>query len=388
MTQMTQMIRRARMRPIFLAAPATAALACVLLATVAAAQTYGRTVPRSVALQDGADIEPFLLGGYDGRTQVLIAARALRGFAGKSIRRIIVRRDVQTAGSFPNGMKGGWIDLMVLASWTSRSERNPSAVFAQNHGKTPIVVYRGGYRVPDSVSLPAGTKAASLAPNVSAHIVLQSSIAYVPNKNLCLEFVHRQHASKAGPGRWLADLELRPGASKTTFGRSCFRPGKVDASANRFDGATVVGGSLMFATRAPVTPLALLVIGASNVRWGANKLPFDFGTMGAKNCYLFVSLDMLFPMGVRKPRNGSAPRARVELPVPYSVGLVGSRIYSEWFFFQPGANSLSMTTTNGASVRIAAAPGLESSLIESLDVASAIGRVSPERSLALHLEGK
>ncbi len=368
------------------AVASAALLGCALLAPTVAAQSFGRTVPASVQQRDGSSLEPRLLGGYEGRTQVLIAGQSLQGFAGKSIRRIIVRRDAQTAAVFPNGMKGGWIDLTILASWTTRSVRNPSAVFAANHARGAVVVYRGEYHVPDSIPLPPGTKVASLAANVSAHIVLQKPIAYVPNRTLCLEFAHRRHATKPGPDRWHADLEVRPSASVTTFGRSCFRKGRVDAEANEFDGAAPIGGSLRCTTRAPITLLALLAIGASNERWGANKLPFDFGTMGAKNCYLFVSLDLLVATSVKKIPNVPQARARIELPLPYAKGLVGSRLFSEWFFFQPGVNPLSMTTTNGASVRIAAAPGMESAMVQALRPGAAIGRVYPERALALHFE--
>ncbi len=374
-------------RPILLAL-ALFPVALAWIAPPAVGQTYGRTVPSALQPRDGNNIEPFLFGGYEGRTQVLIARSTLRGFAKKSIRRIIVRRDAQTAAAFPNGMKGGWIDLMILASWTSRDIRNPSIMFAANHGTGQQVVYRGAYRVPDSVRLAPGTRVASLAPNVSAHIVLQTPIAYVPNHNLCLEFVHRKHATRPGPGSWHADLDVRPGGSRSTFGRSCFRSGRVDAAANRFAGAGVIGGSVVCVTRAPVTPMALLIVGASNQQWGNNKLPFDFGTMGAKNCYLFVSLDLLMPTGAKKLPRHPGSIVRTEFPLPYSRGLVGTRLFSQWWFYQPGANSLSMTTTNGASLRIVSLPGLESTLVSSDDAASSTGHVAPERALALRLEEK
>ena len=354
----------------------------------AVGQAYGRTVPSVLQPRDGSDIEPFLLGGSEGRTLVLIAGKSLVGFAKRSIRRIIVRRDAQTAARFPKGMQGGWIDLMILASWTTRDVRNPAGRFAANHGPRQQVVYRGAYHVPDSVPLAPGTRVASLAPNVSAHIVLQAPIPYVPNSNLCLEFVHRKHATRSGPGRWHADLDVRAGASRTTFGVSCIRRGRVDARANRFDGANVIGGSLVCISDAPVTPMALLVLGASNERWGSNKLPYDFGAMGAKGCYLFVSLDLLMATGAKKLPNDPGSTVRMEIPLPYSRGLVGARVFSQWWFYQPGVNALSMTTTNGASTRITSLPGLESTLVSSADAASPVGRVAPERALALRLEDR
>ena len=358
------------------------------LAPPLAGQSYGRTVPASMQPRDGSSREPFLLGGYDGRTQVLIAPSALRGFAKKSIQRIIVRRDAQTAARYPNGMKGGWIDLTILASWTTRDARNPSARFAANHAPGARVVYRGAYHVPDSPKLPPGTKVASLAPNVSAHIVLQKAIPYVANRTLTLEFVHRKHAWKPAPKHWLADLDIRPGSSTTTFGRSCFRPGRFDVEANEFDGETVIGGSLFATTRAPLTPMALLVLGASNEWFDNNRLPYDFGNMGAANCYLFVSIDLRFATSSKKRFQSPQASARMELPVPFAPGLVGSRLFSQWFFYQAGANALSMTVTNGASVRIAANPNLESTMVQSLSLQSPIGRVTPERTLALRLEDR
>ncbi len=363
-----------------------AALALGCMAPVAASQGYGQTVPMALQARDGANVESDLLSGNAGRLQVLIAARTLRGFDKKVIRRLIIRRDAQTAALFPQGMKGGWIDLHILASWTSRDVRNPSTRFAANHGPTVRTVYSGAYHVPDSRRLAPGSKVASLAPDVSAHIVLRSPIPYKPNRNLCLEFVHKPHVSKSAPPRWLADLDVRSGGSATTFGRSCFRAQHVDAQANQFSDSAPIGGSLFCLTSAPVTPMALLALGASRTRWGNNRLPYDFGNMGAKNCYLFVSLDLLFATSAKAQPGYPRPRASAEVQLPFDAGLVGSRLFSEWFFYQPGANALSMTTTNGASVRITASPGLDSVLVQSHDPYSASGRTYPGRALALHLQ--
>lgn len=359
--------------------------AACLMPAAGGAQTVGRTVPSQASLRDGSNVEPFVLSGAAGRTQVLIRAAALTSFAKRPIRRVIFRRDAQTNASFAKGFRGGWIDLQVIASWTQRDVRAPSASFAANHAATKVVVYQGAYHVPDSKALPAGTRVASLGPNVSANIVLQKPIAYVANRNLCLEFVHRPHATKPAPGVWLADLDVQEDAAVTYFGRSCFDGKRAGRRFHQLDAGAQIGGTLVAITRAPVTPLALLAIGASNQRWGALRLPFDLGTMGAANCRILVSLDLRLVTSAHKVVNYPGGRARQEVPIPFLAGLVGSRLYTQWFFYDAGANSLSLTVSNGASVRLAAAPDRDAAMVQATGVAALTGTVFPGRAPVIRL---
>lgn len=365
-----------------------AALACALLATSAdpPAQSMQAVVPAAAQGTEGIGVEPFLVSWY-GRTQVVIDRAQLGQLAGNAIRRIVVRRDAQTNDSFPGGMQGGWIDLEVLASWTPRDPRNPAAAFAANHDptKAPAVVYRGEYHLADSPPLPKGTKVASFAPGVSAHIVLQTPIAAATTGNLCVEFIRRQHASKTPPGIWLGDRVKTPPSSRLFAGRSCWRPQRGDHLAARLLPDAMVGGTLKCTTFGPLTPLALLVLGASNTQWGLLRLPFDLSNYGAPGCYLYCSQDLVLPSTLRRFPASPDAEAHAQLSIPYLAGLAGARIHSQWLFYHPGANAMSLTTTNGVSVAIAGTSGIGASMVQSLDPNAKTGTVHVDRAPVMQL---
>jgi|GEM_PF-3218808 len=338
------------------------------------AQLGSQAVPARATGVEGANVETFLLGGFAGKTQMVVARGQLGPLLGQPIRRIIVRRDAQTNDAMPGGMKGGWIDLEIRASWTSASLNSLSTSFAKNHAHTPIVVYRGAYHVTDSPHLSAGTRVASLIPSVSAHIVLQRQIPPSKTGNLCLEFIHRPHATKAAPESWFADAMDASTGAATTFGRSCWRAGHADVQSNGIADRALLGGTLVCTTDGPTGRLALLTIGASNQQWGKNKLPFDLAGLGAPGCFVYASQDFSVGRVVGALQNFPTGAAQWELPLPKDAGLVGARVYTQWFFFDPTANALSLTATNGASTTIGAMPKLGVALVRSQDPNASTGR--------------
>ncbi len=363
-------------------APVRAVLASGLLVAGLVSQR-SVVVPAGSLAADGRSATATFLGGFEGRVQVLIDRSLLAGLAARPIRRIAVRRDAATDAALPGGLAGGWIDLTIRASWTSASARQPSRSFGVNAGRAPVVVFQRAYHVPDCP--PLGRAVATFAAKESAHIQLQKPIAWSARGNLCLDFSIRPHASRPLPGPWVADIARPAPTQQTFFGQSCWRAGRKDRQANRMNADAKVGGTLTSWTLGPDASLAMFVLGASNTRWGPMPLPLDLGSVGAPGCRLYVSQDIVaVGWTARAPRT---PHATVAfgLALPYVRSLAGSRVFSQWIFFDRKANSAGITTTNGASVLIAAAPKQPIAMVEADSATARVGRTSVGTAPVLRL---
>ena len=345
-------------------------------------------VPHTAAGLEGGSVEPFLLGGFERRLQLIIARSELQGLKGRPIRRIVLRRDAATNARLPAGMQGGWIDLEVRASWSVVSPNHPSAVFARNHSIAQVTAYRGPFQVTRSPQLAAGRTVATFAPSESAHIVLQKPIPWRAAGDLCLEFLARPHATLPLPGPWFVDSVATVAATRTQFGHSCWRPGHKEAVANTILRNVAVGGTLRAWTTGPTTPLALFVLGASNRTWGPIPLPMDLAGVGAPGCLLYVSQDIVVGRAATLHAPGPDATASFDLPIPYRLSLAGARVYTQWVFYDPKVNAAGLSVTNGASVRIAAAPKLGVSMVAADRVGAKTGRTLVGSSLVFQLASR
>ncbi len=91
---------------------------------------------------------------------------------------------------------------------------------------------------------------------------------------------------------------------------------------------------------------AILVLGPSKRNWGPLPLPFDLGPLGMKGCSLYTGAYQAFFL----PNRGG--RALWSQAVPGTPGLVGGKFYSQGLVFDPGANLLGLTTTNGGEIQV------------------------------------
>ncbi|MEZ5989898.1 MAG: hypothetical protein R3F30_12385 [Planctomycetota bacterium] len=94
---------------------------------------------------------------------------------------------------------------------------------------------------------------------------------------------------------------------------------------------------------APASKAAILILGANNLK----PLPVDLGIIGAKGCWLYVSLDLLF--GVPTDASGNAS---VRFPIPNDRSLVRNRVYFQYAPIDATANNLGLTTSNYGRVLI------------------------------------
>jgi len=134
-------------------------------------------------------------------------------------------------------------------------------------------------------------------------------------------------------------------ADVTMFGIGCMGSGGMPQLTARNlpwlgDSLQIACGNLPQAG-APV----VLVLGNSNQTWGSGRLPYQLG-FGQPGCQLLVSLDadLLFA--------AAGPELITWLPIPASLTLAGVDAFEQGFVFDPAANAVGLSVTQGLSVRI------------------------------------
>ena len=92
---------------------------------------------------------------------------------------------------------------------------------------------------------------------------------------------------------------------------------------------------------------AFLAVGGSNTQWSGGSLPFSLASLGAPNCNLRVSLDLLISAQLNSSGAGS-----VQIPVPNVSALIGQSVYHQWIVVDGPANNLGLAFSAGARATI------------------------------------
>ncbi len=102
------------------------------------------------------------------------------------------------------------------------------------------------------------------------------------------------------------------------------------------------GFTLQLGPLPTATPsITQLIIGASRTAWNSNKLPFSLAPLGAPNCSLLVSFDVL--VGLQN-KNG---QATLPINVPNQAALKGAKFFLQAYAGDPKANALQVVVSNG-----------------------------------------
>lgn len=141
------------------------------------------------------------------------------------------------------------------------------------------------------------------------------------------------------------------------FGTSC--PGSVVFQGQPLGFQLSLGGrpalsgtlSLTVAALHPQS-LTMLAIGRSKSSWAGANLPLDLSGLGAPNCQIYVSLDVLVPGVAQAAGSTSIGSTRYTLPIPNNASLIGRTFYLQAAGQDRGANALQMVTTNAYELRI------------------------------------
>ena len=130
-----------------------------------------------------------------------------------------------------------------------------------------------------------------------------------------------------------------PGAAYSTFGAGCLGSRGVPTLLPQSNTLPRVNTPFTVqANNLPLTGPAFLFFGFSNTSYGPTPLPFNLAPVGAPGCNLYVSGDLLFGfpnvLGV----------GTWTFNVPNQPGVT---FFQQAFAFDPLANSLGLTVTNG-----------------------------------------
>lgn len=98
-------------------------------------------------------------------------------------------------------------------------------------------------------------------------------------------------------------------------------------------------------TGGPASSPALLALGSSKTAWKGIKLPFNIGPLGAPNCMVRCSQQILAPttLTVNGARN-------IVITVPKNPALKGKSFHSQWLVMDPNINKLGLVTSNGVTM--------------------------------------
>ncbi len=134
------------------------------------------------------------------------------------------------------------------------------------------------------------------------------------------------------PERW---------ASYVPFGKGCVGKGGRALLSSR--GKPRLGSSwTVELSNARPRAVALMTAGLSNKRWVLVDLPFDFTSQGAKGCFVYASMDWIFPVAT-----SALGKAAFTLPAPNDAALLGASIYNQFIVVDPGANRINLVMSNG-----------------------------------------
>jgi hypothetical protein len=125
-------------------------------------------------------------------------------------------------------------------------------------------------------------------------------------------------------------------------------PGTQGTPAYRALGSIAVGqpARLEF-SRLPAMSPNFLLLGISSTSFGAVSLPLHLASLGARNCYLRQSLDLILPLGA-----ASQGSIRLDLPIPLLASLKGRGLYSSALVIDLKANKLGLILSNALTWKI------------------------------------
>ena len=91
----------------------------------------------------------------------------------------------------------------------------------------------------------------------------------------------------------------------------------------------------------------ILVLGASNSKWGVIPLPLGLAALGAPKCSLLVSANLMLAVAINATGGAS-----VKFPIPNIKTLVGAKFYNQYIIVDPKANGLGLVFSNGGESKI------------------------------------
>ncbi|HHI79538.1 MAG TPA: hypothetical protein ENK02_06125 [Planctomycetes bacterium] len=181
-------------------------------------------------------------------------------------------------------------------------------------------------------------------------IPLDKPYKYDSTKNLVLEYVI--YANSNGNKKFIYPVDYAGVFSPvSTFGKGC--PGSSKKSPFLRMSPVAIGGNLTASlSSAPASSGGLIFYGISKTKLnGSIPLPLSLDFLGAKGCKLFV--DIQLPLSFTTNTGGNGTK---KLLLPKDTRLYGVEVFTQVLSLDLFANAAGYVTSNGASVKIGAAP--------------------------------
>jgi subtilisin family serine protease len=231
-------------------------------------------------------------------------------------------------------------------------------VFMSGNGVLNTALY-----LADATGRPQGTALATstltLTPTAGWHNTVFTPTVIAGGQNFAIEFSGLPGGSflPIGNGGTLATHFYKPPTQATYNG-----PFNSQAWAWKVNCGTGGGGSVpvLSATGVPLinasfqvnlaaanaSSPAVMLLGVSDTVWSSIPLPFDMTPLGAPNCFVLASGEVVLPNVTN-----AAGQASQTVAVPNSNALVSRQLFNQWAIIDP-ANTLGLVTSNGGRATI------------------------------------
>lgn len=296
------------------------------------------TLPSTVASRDGDGISP----GFDTlrRWQILLGPRELSAIFGRQLSELRLRRDGNLLDLRP-----GRARVTLTISTTTIDPRRSSAVFADNHGPSPVTVLQTVVDLPAAPPL-AHRDAATWEPPDALVLTFTRAFAY-SGGTLCIQ-IDAEPVQGAISSWWPFDRHRGAQFGRVqTIGVGCGpTAGRVTRMASVEARQLVPGGTPRFLGFADAGTVAFLGLAATDL-----PNPIDLGFVGAPGCVLNILPVLMIPSMAQPGLAGRPGVARVELPLPADSGFVGASLFAQWTFW----NGV-LTTSNALGLQLSGTP--------------------------------
>ncbi len=341
-------------------------------------------VPSQYTTQEAPNAVFWAISPFAARRQLILGATHLRAAKGRKLKGLRVRRN----GGERDTLSAGFLQLEVSLSETAHSLPSTSPTFAQNRGKSPVVVFKGVVSLPTSPA--PRVMPAAWTSQFQVKLPFAASFVY-GGRNLCVETVTSLLQTPSGgvaqhPWWPLDGLRQSSFGAVKVRGQSCIpglpgHPAGADAASQNLGASAVV-----FLRGSRAQGSGLVLVGYDNKTLGGTRLPLDLAVIGAPTCSLYLD-PILAAQFTLKKQPGGLGHVAMTMPVPYDVGLAGLSYYTQWMLSDPGHNSAGLTFSNGVQATIGPhAPPLGISWIESTDLNAAAGRILTGRTPVLRFD--
>lgn len=261
-----------------------------------------------------------------------------------------------------SGAQGGPQSVDVRLGYTTRGPSTLKSTFASNFdtNQAPVKVFSG------TVQLPTWTGVNTAPQSFGLNVKFSRPWIHLrrPGENLLIDIqnwsvghiLQFADAVDGGGATTSSVYSFSVTAASGTLKRNAGLVIRLDSNGGPVPVEPLVASSVLpelgkvfpvqLGQARPNTP-AVLVLGQSRTKWGAFVLPLSLAPLGAKDCQLLCSIDVLLPVFTDAKGTTTVP-----LVIPNDTTLRNAVFHAQYLVSDPGANALGLVATRGLSATI------------------------------------